>query len=340
MELAPFGILNNEHQARIGREGGLWNPMPDWPGDKASFRALMSDWLDEITESVWPAWEAGAWKGGSAANKEVSAKNELQLAIELYHGGGSKADILKSIPDVPPVPVGPPRDQEWHYKIEDALVLDRRFLHFPHSGEPSYDFLASSTIGSNFIVYDPTFPIKQFESLFWGRMRRIEPPIFNIKQYLQRPRPWTAATALSVVGFRWVVAGNFFVTHTGVHPSLLSGHCIQGVLGGCSVFEALLDTGETITADRKRAIQKYMVDWGDRRVFAGVHYMTDNIASWTLARRLIPHLFRHADEVEQLAVEAIIQQSQVFKDIITHFDDTDPSLALLRKDFPEAVATS
>ena len=83
-----------------------------------------------------------------------------------------------------------------------------------------------------------------------------------------------------------------------------------------------------------------MVDWGDRRVFAGVHYMTDNIASWTLARRLIPHLFKHPQQVEDLAVQAITRQSRVFSDIVQHFDPDSPARTMLLDYFPEAVPSS
>jgi hypothetical protein len=84
-----------------------------------------------------------------------------------------------------------------------------------------------------------------------------------------------------------------------------------------------------------------MVDWGDRRVFAGVHYMTDNIASWTLARRLIPFLFRsNAHEVENFAVQAISRHSQVFADIVKNSDCFESSREMLFAYFPEANAAA
>lgn len=340
MKLAPFGVLNNEH---TGRLKGLVTPPSDWPnGGEDTFKDIVNSWLDDVKTSIWPAWENGVWVGRASASMESAAAAELTLAVNLYHGYGGEKDILTEIPEIPPAPDNRPRNHEWHYKIEDALVLDPKFL-FTELGageEPTYDFMASNNIGSNFLVYDPTLDIKRFEQLFWGRMRQIEPPIFDIKQYLQRPRPWTAATALGVDGFRWVVAGDFFVTHTGVHPSLLSGHCLQGILGGCSVFDALLTEGANITPATRRAVQKYMVDWGDRRIFAGVHYMTDNIGSWTLARKLIPYLFQNAADVEALAVDAITQHSRVFKDIVEYFPASDPAKMMLLRDFPEGVLAS
>ncbi|WP_213686209.1 hypothetical protein [Roseicyclus sp.] len=350
MALAPFGVLNDGHKGRL--TGGIHTPMYEWPGTREEFATLISSWVAEVAESLWPAWSNDGWVGGANARMTEAARAELALAVDLYHGGGDNLGILAEVPeDVPVPPDGHPRTHKWHYEIEDALVHDRKyqFLILPPGEVPSFDFRASRTIGSNYLIYEPGFDITRFETLFWGRMRGLQPPIFDIKQHFQRPRPWTAATALGVKGFRWITADG--ITHTGVHPAILSGHCIQGILGGCSVLDALLDelkqTGQGLSGTQIRSLQKYMVDWGDRRVFAGVHYMTDNIASWTLARRLIPHLFRNKQQVENFAVQAIIHHSQVFKDIVRHFGEKvpdrsvlDPALQMLLRDFPEANPTS
>lgn len=336
MALAPFGVLNEAQRQDLVGGKTLFKPMPDWRGREDAYETLLQGWLDDVTEAFWPAWEDGAWVGRAVDTMEDDTKTELTLAVQLYHGGGQQLGILAEVPVTPTPPDGVARDHLWHYSIEDALVHDNQYRHWqlPEGEEASYDYVASNNIGSNFVVYDPTFPIKEFEDLFWGRMDRLEPSSFAIKMHLQRPRPWTAAVGLGVDGFRYYVAGGFFATHTGVHPSLLSGHCIQGILGGCAVFEALRNAGRPVSAATVSAIQQYMVDWGDRRVFAGVHYMTDNIGSWTLARRLIPHLFQRADEVEAFAMEAITARSRVFQDIVTHFPDSSPAKAVLLKDFP------
>lgn len=341
MSLAPFGELHDEYKGRLR---GLYSPPENWPdGQEAVFKTELSKWLDQVKDAIWPAWEGGVWVGDAATNMEAATRAELSLAVQLYHGGGDAKGVLAEIPQIPHAPDGRPRDHEWHYKIEDALILDTKDAigKIIDGEQPSFEYRASRSIGSNYLVYDPGFDNGQFDGLggmFWKRMRSIEPPIWDIKQHLQRPRPWTAATGLGVDGFRWVVAGGFYVTHTGVHPSLLSGHCIQGILGGCNVFDSLLSDNVTFDGDRKRALQKYMVDWGDRRVFAGVHYMTDNIGSWTLARRLIPYLFRNPDEVEALAVEAISQHSRVCQDIIKHFPADSPAKEMLLEYFPESAS--
>ena len=220
--------------------------------------------------------------------------------------------------------------------MEDAVLFHSFYSEdkLPEVITGEYDYQSQKTGAANYLVYDPSFDHNRFIELFLGALGSVTPQVFDIKIHFQRPRPWTAAALLNVEGFRWVTADRF--THTGLHPSFLSGHCVQGILGGCNVLDNLLASGELNDA-RKRAIQKYMVDWGDRRVFAGVHYMTDNIGSWALARRLIPHIFQNAAGVEAIAVEAITQHSQVFSDIVEHFSLSSPARAMLLEQFPEGV---
>ncbi|MEM6550286.1 MAG: hypothetical protein AAF713_21490 [Pseudomonadota bacterium] len=334
-ELAPFGVLNDGHKDRL--MGDMFAPMEDWDAGDAAFRALMECWLERVTETIWPAWRNGAWQGGAAAGKEAATKLELEIAVGLYHGDGVNIRTLNEALPLRPLPGGRAVTQNWHYLIEDALVNDRRngFIAEHLNQTPSFEYTSSREIASNFLAYSETPEITVFEGLFWQRMGRIAPAIFDIKDYLQRPRPYTAAMALGVEGFHWVTANGF--THTGVHPSLLSGHCIQGILGGCAVFEALLEDNAEIEPNLRAMIQQYMVDWGDRRVFAGVHYMTDNIGSWTLARKVIPHLFSGADQIEALAVDAIVGRSRVFADIVAHLPADSPARAFLLEVFPEGA---
>lgn len=334
-ELGPFGVLNDGHLRRLS-PGGIFGAMPDWRDSSAAYRTLMENWLERVTTTIWPAWQDGRWQGGAASDKEATTKAELELAVQLYHGTKGRPRKLDENLTSRPLPDGRTVSQKWHYEIEDAKVNDRdaAIIALHKKEPPSFDYISSQTIGSNFAAYSETPGIATFECLFWGRMQSISPAIFNIKRHLQRPRPWTAAETLEIDGFRWAVANGF--THTGVHPSLLSGHCIQGVLGGCSVLEALLDGGAEIEAHVLESIQQYMVDWGDRRVFAGVHYMTDNIASWTLARQIIPYLFRHPDQIEAIAVDAIVGKSQVFSDIVEHMSPETQPRAWLLQVFPEA----
>lgn len=346
MELTPFGVLTDGHRRLL--RGSYREPMLEWRGTPGEFGSLMDGWTQQVADALWPSWDGTKWVGGAAPGMIAATRAELDLAVALYHGSAGQPRTLDEVPaGIPEPPDHRPRTNLWHYEIEDARVHDPRFLYLDleDGEEPSYDFRASRDVGSNYLVYEPGVDIARFEKLFWGRMRGLQPAIFDIKQHFQRPRPWMAAAALNVPGFRWTTANG--QTHTGLHPAILSGHCIQGILGGCAVLDALLEeakvSGVGPTAGMIDGLQRYMVDWGDRRVLAGVHFMTDNIASWTLARRLIPQLFHHAQQVETFAVQAITRRSRVFADIMRAFGKTphlEPALGMLRADFPEVAAVS
>lgn len=336
MELTPFGVLNEGHKGRLVDEGHT-HPVPGWKGDQALYPSILTNWLEDTKDRIWPAWENGTWTGAAAATKEEAAEFELKTAVDLYHDKDGPKDILNQEPVLPNGVSSQNLTHRWHYQVEDARVfgLDEDV---PVAENVNPLYIASRDIGSNFVIYDTSVDISQFdglEGLFWRNLKCVSPAIFNIKNILQRPRPWTAAYLLGVEGFRWEVANG--ITHTGVHPSLLSGHCIQGVLAGCSFAEDVLKNGGSLGIVQKEALQRYMVDWGDRRVYAGVHYMSDNIGSWTLARRLVRNLFDFPDEIENLMVVAITEYSRVFQDILMHFPDDSPAKTMLLQDFPEAV---
>ena len=183
MAIAPFGVLNEDQKLDLKDGKTLFAPMSDWQDGEAAYRTLLEEWLEDVKTSIWPAWEGGKWVGAAAKDMDQNTKAELLEAVSLYHGGGDQLGILEEYPDVPTPPDGKRRSQEWHYKIEDALVLDPKYFYWilANGDKPSYDFTASNNIGSNFIVYDPTFSIEQFENFFWGRMQEIEPSSIAIK---------------------------------------------------------------------------------------------------------------------------------------------------------------
>ncbi|SEA85718.1 phosphatase PAP2 family protein [Rubrimonas cliftonensis] len=296
MEQRPFGALN---AALAKRRRNMFERMEDFDGTEEEHATLMRRWLADIETRVWPQWTASGWRGAAAATADDATRAELELCVTAFMA----KDALSARPDgLQQLPMNLVRDGRWHYQVEDALVIDvaNRVLPF---ADQSLEHRASRGVGSNYILYNPGVGVDEFEQQFWGRIRRREPSLFDIKLHFQRPRPYTAAVVLGVDGFVWETADS--VTHTGLHPSLLSGHCIQGLLGGCSVLAAWLDQGRTVTPNDRTTLMRYAAAWGDRRVLAGVHYPTDNIASWTLALRLIPFLFPKRPEIFAFAREAI-----------------------------------
>jgi hypothetical protein len=64
-------------------------------------------------------------------------------------------------------------------------------------------------------------------------------------------------------------------------------------------------------------MRRFLIDTGDRRVFAGLHYPSDNVGSWFVAMRLCRHVYgEHAEEVRLGLWEAIRTHSVVYQAIL------------------------
>lgn len=64
------------------------------------------------------------------------------------------------------------------------------------------------------------------------------------------------------------------------------------------------------------ALEQFGVDIGDRRVFAGVHYPSDNLSSWILALRLGREVFADP-RVWLFLAEAIQKRSAVYQTLVS-----------------------
>lgn len=127
----------------------------------------------------------------------------------------------------------------------------------------------------------------------------------QMKIRFQRPRPWQLAVTQDIRDFSYRRALSAST------PSLISGHCLQGCIAGCTAFATL---GSQMTPQSLDILQQFTVDIGDRRVFAGVHYPSDNLSSWYTALRLIPTVFEPgiAPAVRDFLTSAITKHSVVF----------------------------
>ena len=105
----------------------------------------------------------------------------------------------------------------------------------------------------------------------------------TIKRAFQRPRPNQAAGYLiednEAKNFHFVGARSAWT------PAFLSGHALEyglSFLGIQDAFEA-----EKACATIIRACAHMVTDVGDRRVFAGVHYPSDSLASWLILANIL-----------------------------------------------------
>jgi hypothetical protein len=163
--------------------------------------------------------------------------------------------------------------------------------------------------GLNYARYDPTLvPIvvsQLRDVLRAGYTDKVGTIDLQMKQVFQRPRPWQIAfiQSRSTYQYRWAATADT--------SSLVSGHCLQGLMGVCSVYAEL---GALMTDRSIQVLEQFAVDIGDRRVFAGVHYPSDSLSSWYTASALLPHVFKPSriSAVKRFMKNAIEKRSAVF----------------------------
>jgi membrane-associated phospholipid phosphatase len=129
-------------------------------------------------------------------------------------------------------------------------------------------------------------------------------PTLPSKRELQRPRPHQVA---SLHGLAFEVQR----APGAVTSATPSGHAIQGLMGVAGAIVELRRY-HRFDAPLLSRLRQYAVDVGDRRVFAGVHFPTDNLASWCLALSLCSHVYgQDGDFARAFMAEAITRHSAV-----------------------------
>jgi hypothetical protein len=169
--------------------------------------------------------------------------------------------------------------------------------------------------GNDYTRYDPSLNglVKdQFRNvLHAGYLNKVGTIPLQFKQVFQRPRPWQVAFIQGRSGYQYRVAAS---ANT---PSLVSGHCFQGSLAVCNVYA---EFGHAMSSESVEVLKQFAVDIGDRRVFAGVHYPSDNLSSWFAALELVPYVFDRSrvSAVKKFLCGAINGKSAVFAAIRGH----------------------
>lgn len=176
-------------------------------------------------------------------------------------------------------------------------------------------------IGLNYERYDPALPEYLRENLkdvlINGFSRKLASLHLQLKKRFQRPRAYQVAL-LSRRPFHYLWAA------TGGTPSLVSGHCLQGSLAGISAYVLF---GRDVDLVSVEILKQFTVDIGDRRVFAGVHYPSDNLSSWYTALKLLPHVLDQSQvrQAHEFLWDAISKKSTVYREIVKHADKTPDS---------------
>ncbi len=335
MQLPPYGVVDNSIKPRRNAE-----PMEHFNGSRADFDKLFNSLLGDISTAIWPVYniKKACWEGDAANFMLDATRTEIQMMMRSFQAN----PILNKLPDyVGDIPLHYQKDHMWHFRIEDNLRHRGGTLPVPYTSpdeRPSdqdapwqnahslVDEIAShkGLIGMNYLCYDPdSNPLMVSESFFKALASKTR-GLYDFKERLQRPRPYQAALIVGEPDFDHEVAR--YGIHKGAHPSCVSGHCYQGILIACAALEDWIEQGTT-TDLRESRLAQFAVDFGDRRVFAGVHYPTDNIASWIVCLGFIPWMFKDPVRIAKFVVDAIRNHSEVYK-LATQQFPNDPGLSL------------
>jgi membrane-associated phospholipid phosphatase len=259
-----------------------WRSHTNWLVWRAETVALLNQLL-------WPSWDAvnQTWQSPNQAQMLALTMADLSLL--------RKIQLLNLLERQPQTPVSNPNI---HPQITYFIDEDRG------------DF------AENYAGYDTTLDVARLQFIQQNADRLWLPKLgdasLQFKYILQRPRPYQVAFLLG----KQLTPRLAFTSMTG---SLPSGHALEGCLVAMAVFDHWLTTSAAFTLDQITALAQWGVDVGDRRVLAGVHFPSDNLASWLITLRLADKVFANP-AIPALIAKAITTQSAVFKLISTRND--------------------
>ncbi len=293
VQYAPYGILPAGIQ-----EWPETYPVPtDWVAPAGEDRKAHFDlWLQgvqrDLVRCIWPAWVGGRWVGDSDRNKHALTVADLELLDRL------RPTLFAHVRTAAPNDIR----HTALFLVEDKNVTQETLAAYA----PALAKAGSMDFGAVWVS---------------GAHNKVGSISTALKRNLQRPRPWQVALQLArPYRYNWATSANT--------PAIISGHAVQGIIGAATAYESLLSGGHVSGAERQ-ALEQIAVDIGDRRVFAGVHYPTDNVASWIVALRMARFTFREVSGVREFLASAI-ERSQVHESIRESASAAfEPALALL-----------
>ncbi len=285
MTLPPYGKMTETHMFAM-RECAF---VPSaWRGPEGSpksadqqYQEFLQQTLEVIKENLWPEHTSSGWQGASARHMVELTRTDLDLMLTIQSDRLLDQSIYPSDPNVS--------------KTHRELFLR--------------EDTGSESFGAHYGDYDPgaLFALTDRMSKLGdvGLARTVANGPLTLKLKLQRPRAYQTAMIFGLTDFIYLEAD------TACTPSIFSGHCLQGALCLGSILEQLLNSGTPVT-DR---MLQYTADIGDRRVMAGAHYPSDNLASWLMVFLSAPFVFRNKN-VRPLLWKALQEHSTVYKRIV------------------------
>jgi hypothetical protein len=259
-----------------------WRPTVSKPERESSWMLWRNETVKIINETLWPKWDetTRSWH-----NADTTSMDALTIADFELFSVINAAGILDRQP-VSPV-------------AAKAIPTHRQFF----SDEDT------AKLGERYYFYDTTLPTEQLDKIVpdlkLALKQKAGSVSIQIKTILQRPRAYQVA---KIIGREH----KFELAATSMTSSMSSGHCFQGCLAAAGIYEAWLSRGFAPSSEQLAALAQFGMDIGDRRVFAGVHFPSDNMASWIMDLRLIREVCPNP-AIAAFLKKAIIEQSYVFR---------------------------
>jgi hypothetical protein len=280
MNFPPYGFMPDDWPAASDmKKPARFVNADGTPASEPQWIAWNDGMADELAAFLWPRFSSGVWQGSAQVSMGALTQADLALMAPLF-------DMLAQ--NIAGTSVQ-------HLKL--FLAED------PHP---------PNTAG--LLIYAPAAPallLQHFDQLLLEGAGSIGfPATINLKRRMQRARPYQAALMLAPAApFRYRAATS------ATSPAMVSGHCLQASLALVNVVAQHEALHGPLAPAVLGQVQQYFIDAGDRRVFAGVHYPSDNISSWFVALRMCCHVFDTAAKVaraRQVLWDAVSQKSNVF----------------------------
>jgi hypothetical protein len=284
----PYGLVNAENVAFLSRRPVPLNFRADPKSPLPSSAVEWEKWIDalarEMADFLWPVYDNGKWNGKSTSTAVGLTRADLEL-IRLL-----QPTMYKRIH-------GKQRETGRHF---DA------FLKEDPPGAPG---------PASFVFYESDFPAylqqELTDAITIGGREIARAPSQALKRVFQRPRPMQIAMMFGMSDIQ------LQVSIIAITPAMISGHCVQGSLALAHVELAMGDFFDQAPPGVRDDVHRFLVDTGDRRVLAGLHYPSDNIGSWYVSLRMCAHLFGpRADGIRAKLWAAIQKHSMVYKAVV------------------------
>jgi hypothetical protein len=265
----PYGRMIAEWENDIGSP----------PTPPTNWRTTVNDWLawrekmvQLLSIVLWPRFNPAtrAWEGPADA-----LKHDLTLAdFELFTSLRPLHDVDVALP------------AEFTTQRALFVIEDERDQKDPLTRD-MIDVGPEVTLRKYLAETGPTRVMKAIADKWLGGVAEMAGTAdLELKLFMQRPRAYQ-------MGFILGLDFTHQQAKSALTPSMVSGHCLEAMMGGVAAFYRARRLGAP--AASMDMLAQHAIDVGDRRVFGGVHYPSDNISSWLTGLLLCPEVCPDVD---------------------------------------------